>query len=92
MAGVGRRTLVRAFRAVRNTTPSQFLRTFRLNAVREALLSANGSETVTQIVMNFGVRELGRFASEYRSVFGESPSETLGRRADAPVAGRRSLC
>ncbi len=81
-AGVERRTLLRAFRAVHNTTPANYLRTLRLTALREALLSAAGADTVTEIAMRFGVRELGRFAVEYRAAFGESPSETLARRRE----------
>jgi AraC-like DNA-binding protein len=55
----------------------------RLTMMRDALLSANGAETVTQIAMRFGVRELGRFSVEYRNTFGESPSETLTRRSES---------
>jgi|SRR5271166_6034497 len=80
-AGVGGRTLLRAFRVIRNATPSHHLRLLRLNEVRQALLAADaGSETVTRIANRFGVRELGRFAVDYRTMFGESPSDTLGRR------------
>jgi AraC family transcriptional regulator, ethanolamine operon transcriptional activator len=77
-AAVTQRTLSRAFRVIRGTTPSGYLRVLRLGQVRQALLSADGgTETVTQIAMRFGFRELGRFAVDYRATFGESPSETL---------------
>ena len=80
MIGVERRTLSRAFQAVHGTTPSRYLRAARLNLAREALL-VPGTEctTVTEIATRFGFRELGRFATEYRAAFGESPSETLRR-------------
>ena len=78
IASVERRTLVRAFRAVHGETPSHYLRGFRLNLARQALLAADaGCKTVTEIVTRFGFRELGRFAVRYRRTFGESPSETL---------------
>ncbi len=35
--------------------------------------------TVTRIAMDHGFVELGRFAVEYRTAFGESPSATLQR-------------
>jgi len=50
----------------------------RLTQARRALLSAERG-TVTQIAMRFGFLELGRFAVDYRSTFGERPSETLRR-------------
>jgi transcriptional regulator GlxA family with amidase domain len=85
IAGVERRTLLRAFRAVLDTTPSRYLRTSRLGLVRQTLLAADGGrKTVTEVATRFGFRELGRFAADYRAAFGESPSETL-RRAAQPV-------
>jgi AraC family ethanolamine operon transcriptional activator len=35
--------------------------------------------TVTEIAIDHGFGELGRFAIEYRALFGESPSESLRR-------------
>jgi hypothetical protein len=35
--------------------------------------------TVKMAALETGVRHLGRFAAEYRALFGESPRETLGR-------------
>ena len=83
---VGQRTLLRAFRAIHRTTPSRYLRALRLAQARKALLSATaGTETVTQVAMRFGFRELGRFSRNYKATFGENPSETL-RRAAAGAA------
>ena len=36
-----------------------------------------GEATVTRIATDHGFYELGRFASRYRAVYGERPSETL---------------
>jgi transcriptional regulator GlxA family with amidase domain len=83
MAGFNQRTLSRAFRAVHGTTPYRYLRELRLSEVKRVLSSEQG--TVTQAAMRFGFREFGRFAKQYRKVFGESPSETK-RRARLPHA------
>jgi transcriptional regulator GlxA family with amidase domain len=85
IAGIGRRTLLRAFRAVHATTPARHLRAVRLNLARQALLASDaGSKTVTEVATHFGFRELGRFATDYRTMFGETPSETLRRATPSP--------
>lgn len=80
VSGINQRTLLRAIRSIRQTTPSKYLRELRLAQVRQALLSANaGTENVTELAMRFAFHALGRFAVDYRAAFGESPSETLRR-------------
>jgi transcriptional regulator GlxA family with amidase domain len=88
IAGVERRTLLRAFHAIHGTTPSRYLRALRLSLARQTLLAPDdGGKTVTEVATRFGFRELGRFAADYRATFGERPSETL-RRAASPVRRR----
>jgi len=88
-AGISPRALGRAFQAIHDTSPSRYLCGLRLVEARQALLSADaGHETVTQIALRFGFRELGRFAALYRDKFGESPSSTLRR--SSPDAGDRT--
>jgi AraC family transcriptional regulator, ethanolamine operon transcriptional activator len=84
-AGVTPRTLSRAFRAVRGTTPYRFLKELRLSEVRRALSSDVKGGTITEVAMRFGFHELGRFAAQYRERFGESPSQTR-RRALLPAS------
>ena len=85
--GVTQRTLVRAFRAVHGTTPSHRLRMLRLTEARDALLSVRArTETVTDVAMRLGFVQLGRFAADYRDVFGENPSETLRRAVEGVPA------
>ena len=82
--GVSPRTLSRAVRAVQGTTPVRFARSLRLAEARKALLSPHAqSVTVTAIAMRFGFHELGRFATDYRAAFGESPLETMSRNSSA---------
>jgi AraC family ethanolamine operon transcriptional activator len=75
---VSRRTLHRAFHDAVGIGPVAFLRRKRLCAVHSALKNADPSRTrVTDIAMEFGFLEMGRFAGQYLSMFGESPSATL---------------
>ncbi len=58
--------------------PIRYLTLRRMHLVRRALLRSDPSKvTVTQIVTDHGFWELGRFAVAYRTLFGESPSDTL---------------
>jgi transcriptional regulator GlxA family with amidase domain len=85
---VSERTLRKAFQKIRGLPPCRRLRMLRLSGARRVLLSADGRcVTVTEIATSFGFVELGRFSVEYRKMFGECPSETLGRHS---VAHRRS--
>jgi AraC-like DNA-binding protein len=81
---VSERTLRKAFHNVHGLPPCRHLRMRRLLQARRALLSSDSSlTTVTEIATSCGFVELGRFSVEYRSVFGESPSETLQRTSQA---------
>lgn len=81
-AGVSRRTLEYAFRDSLGLPPLKFLRLQRLHAARRELLAARpGGATVAGIAHRAGFLELGRFASEYKQLFGELPSQTLARPA-----------
>jgi len=81
VAGTSVRSLTRVFRNRYGTSPLQFIRGRRLEAVRRKLLVADpGPTTVTDVAMDFGFWHLGRFSASYREAFGESPSATLKRR------------
>jgi len=62
--------------------PSRYFLLRRLNRVRRALQDANPStSSVASIAEAHHFFQLGRFARNYRSVFGELPSVTLQRTA-----------
>lgn len=78
--GVSDRTLRTCCHEHLGTSPKRFLVLRRLNLARRALLDAKPTaSTVTEIAMQFGFWQFGRFAAEYRSLFGELPSAALQR-------------
>ena len=61
-------------------SPKRYLLLRRMNLARRALRSAEPRQTnVTKIATDYGFWELGRFSVVYRSLFGETPAETLRR-------------
>lgn len=78
--GVPLRTLQSHVRAVRGTTPTALLREAQLRHARALLEAADPQrQTVTAIAGRAGFAHLGRFSTEYRRRFNESPAETLRR-------------
>lgn len=73
------RSIQVGFREDLDTTPIAFIRDRRLDAVRNALLSAvpGAGMNVTQAATRWGFTHLGNFSMVYRQRFGESPSQTL---------------
>lgn len=90
VTGVSERNLRNACHAVYGTSPKRYLTLRRMEAVREALRSAEPKRgTVTRIATDHGFFELGRFAAVYLSLFGERPSETLRARTRQSPPGVR---
>lgn len=76
--GVSRRTLQYCFQEVLNTNPVQYLRGIRLNGARRELRNSNPHTThVQDVAARWGFWHLSHFSSDYRTMFGELPSETL---------------
>ena len=77
--GVSPRTVHRVFARHYGAPPIAHLRRERLRRVRQHLLAARPTETVTSVALDWGFSHLGRFAALYKACFGERPSETLRR-------------
>jgi AraC-like DNA-binding protein len=78
--GVSDRTLRSVCQEHLGTSPHRYLWLRRMHLARRALASADrATKSVTEIAMDYGFAELGRFAVSYRRLFGETPSVTLRR-------------
>ena len=68
--------------------PMQYLKILRLHGVRRALKSADPQTSkVTKIAGLYGFWHMGQFSTDYRIMFGESPSTTLRSKERGIVTG-----
>lgn len=78
---VSRRTLQYCFEDVLGISPIQFLRIIRLNGARRHLREDfSASKTVRDVAADWGFWHFSQFSSDYRKLFGQSPSESLRQR------------
>jgi AraC family ethanolamine operon transcriptional activator len=86
--GVPIRTLDDSFKSGLGVSPKRFILALRLNRVRQQLSQADEGTTVTDVATSSGFFHFGHFSTHYRSLFGETPSQTLrmarGHRYAAP--------
>jgi AraC-like DNA-binding protein len=88
-AGSSRRTLTRAFAEVLGSSPQAYVLRLRLHRIRHDLASDDeAARSIASIANQWGVSELGRMSGRYRSIFGESPSETRIRGFGLTPAGK----
>jgi AraC-like DNA-binding protein len=78
-SGVAERTLEYGFRQLYDTTPLCFIRSRRLARSRQLLLDADLRTTVGEAAYSQGFSHMGQFSTDYRRLFGETPSATLAR-------------
>lgn len=81
-AGVSQGTLYHAFKVMCDTSPMEYFKKRRLTDARMALLGCVPQRgSIKRAALGAGLPHLGRFAAEYRSLFGELPATTLNDRA-----------
>ena len=81
--GVSRRTVQYACQDALGIKPVSFMRAIRLSGARKEMRHAR---SVSEAATRWGFWHFGRFARDYRAMFGELPSETLKHRGAAEVA------
>jgi AraC-like DNA-binding protein len=78
------RSLRMAFYDLYGVSPNRYLKLLRLTQVRRELRKARPDfTTVMETATRCGFWDMGRFAVEYKQMFGESPSHTLRKAAPA---------
>lgn len=75
--GVSVRSLQTGFNRFLGTSPAEYIRRYRLERLHEALIRADGAERITDVMLDCGIVEFGRYAQHYRKRYGCSPSDTL---------------
>jgi AraC-like DNA-binding protein len=76
--GASKRTLEYAFRSHLGITPKRFINSIRLNGAR-ALLRSRHPMKIADAANAWGFWHMGQFAKDYRTLFGELPSQTRAR-------------
>jgi AraC-like DNA-binding protein len=50
-----------------------------MEGVRTDIIRCTGEESISTLAFSWGFNHLGRFSTEYRKMFGETPSETQAK-------------
>jgi AraC family transcriptional regulator, ethanolamine operon transcriptional activator len=78
IAGMRSRSLINAFEAVTGLSPMDYLKRLRLNGVHRALSRPAKPRTrIIDVATAWGFWHMGHFTTDYRTMFGEAPSQTL---------------
>ncbi|MGY8661811.1 AraC family transcriptional regulator [Bradyrhizobium sp. UFLA05-109] len=80
ISSVSARSIFRYFHSRHNCTPQEYLRRARLEQANLLLQNADDTTSVISVALRCGFHSLGHFARSYREMFGELPSNTLGKR------------
>ncbi|TXC83704.1 AraC family transcriptional regulator [Paraburkholderia azotifigens] len=87
-AGVSRFKLFEGFKQYFGCAPMAYVRKYRLESVRREMLEDGSIRNISSVALSWGLSHLGRFSTEYKALFGESPSDTLKRASSRTEAKR----
>ena len=72
------RTMQYHFKQKFGLTPKQYLHYLRLNAIKKKLIHSDPNQVkISDIALEYGFFNASHFGSEFKKLFGESPSQTL---------------
>jgi len=71
------RSLCAAFQEHYGQSPMAYVRRLRMDEARRELLAAPPGARVTDIALRWGFGHLGRFCTQYRQRYGETPAQSL---------------
>ena len=78
MYNLSERTLRLSFKKLFGLSPKQYHKYYALGKVHHAFLKGDiSSDTVERIAYDHGFCHMGRLSSDYKSMFGNTPSTTL---------------
>ncbi len=78
VSGMRSRSLINAFEAVTGYSPMDYLKRLRLNGVHRTLQEARREAIrIIDVATDWGFWHMGHFTTDYRMMFGETPSQTL---------------
>ncbi len=78
VSGMRSRSLINAFEAVTGYSPMDYLKRIRLNGVHRTLQRGHRDATrIIDVATDWGFWHMGHFTADYRTMFGETPSQTL---------------
>ncbi len=67
-----------AFKKEYGITPKKYLQQLRFNTIKKELIAANpNSVTITDIAYKYNFLHMSHFTTEYKKIFGQTPSQTL---------------
>ena len=79
LCGVATRTLEYGFKQMYDTTPVAYIKGQRLTRSRMTLLNPRVQAPISATAQAHGFTHMGQYSSDYRRLFGESPSMTIMR-------------
>lgn len=77
---VSERTLLYAFKQRFGIGSKAYIKILKLNKVYQVLNEINSPTSISSIAKLFGFWHMGQFFADYKSFFGELPSETLNKK------------
>ena len=76
--GISRRVLELSFKKYIGLSPKQFSNQQRMHSCHDELLRGSTQhDSVSQVAMSWGFWHMGQFGSDYKKLFGQTPSTTL---------------